>query len=94
MDEQCNIHIYNFLTREHLYDLALRSRATSVNISNDSRFVLVNKVDGQAVLIDLKTRETIQTYKGHSAGTFTIRSNFGGADENFVISGSEGKNTT
>ncbi|KAK4148121.1 WD40-repeat-containing domain protein [Dichotomopilus funicola] len=89
MDEQCNIHIYNFLTREHLYDLALRARASSVNISSDSRFVLVNKADGQAVLIDLKSRETIQTYKGHLAGNFTIRSNFGGADENFVISGSE-----
>lgn len=90
MDEQQNLHVYNFVTQEHVYDHALNARATSLSISHDSRYILVNKADNEAILIDIETRETVQKYKGHSGGTFTIRSDFGGANENFVISGSEG----
>jgi WD repeat-containing protein 26 len=91
MDEQHHLHVYNFATREHLYDIALSARATSLSFSRDSRHVLVNKADNEAVLIDIETRDAVQRYTGHSGGSFTIRSDFGGANENFVISGSEGK---
>jgi WD40 repeat protein len=91
MDEQCNLHIYNFVTREHVYDLALRARAASLSISRDSKYILVNKADNEAVLIDIDARETVQKYTGQIGGTYTIRSDFGGANENFVISGSEGE---
>jgi WD40 repeat protein len=91
MDERCNLHVYNFGTRELVYDLALNSRATCVSISRDSKYMLVNKSDNEALLIDIETRETVQRYTGQTGGQFTIRSGFGGANENFVISGSEGE---
>lgn len=89
MDEQCTLHVYNLITREHVYDLVLNSRAASLSISRDSKFLLVNKADCEAILIDLETRETVQKFTGQKGGNFTIRSDFGGANENFVISGSE-----
>lgn len=90
MDEQRGLHVYNYGTREHLYDLTLNARPTSLCISGDSKYVLVNKTDNEAVLIDLETRITAQKYTGHTGGQFTIRGGFGGANESFVISGSEG----
>ncbi|KAL2261491.1 hypothetical protein VTK26DRAFT_3936 [Humicola hyalothermophila] len=89
MDEQRGLHVYDYGTREHLYDLTLNARPTSLAISRDSRHVLVNKTDNEALLIDLETRVTKQKFTGHSGGQFTIRSGFGGANESFVISGSE-----
>ncbi len=91
MDENSHLYIYNFLTGDFEYEMELKSRATSVSISQDSRFLLVNKQDGQAQLIDIASREPIQKYTGGAGGDFTIRSAFGGANESFVISGSEGK---
>lgn len=92
MDDRCSLHVYDFATREHVYDLALNgARATCVRISRDSRHILVNKADFEALLIDIETRETVQRYTGQTGGQYTIRSDFGGANENFVISGSEGE---
>lgn len=96
MDERCTLHFYDFPTKGHVYDLTLDPRdsvlkASSVSISRDSRHLLVNLTDNEALLIDMETRETVQKYTGQKGGHFTIRSDFGGANENFVISGSEGK---
>jgi WD40 repeat protein len=91
MDEQCNLHVYDFGARKHLYDWTLPARATSLSISGDSRYILINRVDNEADLLDIETQETVQKYTGQMGGTYTIRSDFGGANENFVISGSEGK---
>ncbi|KAL2152510.1 hypothetical protein VTH82DRAFT_5694 [Thermothelomyces myriococcoides] len=94
MDERCTLHFYDFPTKGHVYDLTLDPRdsvlkASSVSISRDSRHLLVNLTDNEALLIDMETRETVQKYTGQKGGHFTIRSDFGGANENFVISGSE-----
>lgn len=94
MDEQYRLHVYNFVTRELEYEMELRVQPTSVNISQDSRFLLVNLVDGEAQLIEIATREPIQKYTGHKGGECVIRSAFGGANESFVISGSEGSYDT
>lgn len=91
MDEQRRIHVYSFPTREHLYDYELNARATSLTISRDNKFLLINKTDNEAVLMDLETRRIVQRYAGHRGGQYTIRSDLGGANENFVISGSEGE---
>lgn len=92
MDVLGHLHVYNFLTREHEYAIVLNSRATSISISRDSRLLLVNLPQlGLAQLFDFKKRDVVQKYKGHSGGSFMIRSTFGGADENFVASGSEGR---
>ncbi|KAK3327676.1 WD domain-containing protein [Cercophora scortea] len=89
MDEQNRLHVYNVATREQEYEMEVKARPTSISISQDSRFLLVNRTDGEAQLIELATRDAVQRYRGHTGGEFTIRSAFGGANESFVISGSE-----
>ncbi|KAI9744371.1 MAG: hypothetical protein M1818_001900 [Claussenomyces sp. TS43310] len=89
MDRTNHIHVYNFVTRELEYEMDLKVELSSVNISHDSRQMLVSKVDGEARLFDIVTRETVKIFAGQKGGKFMIRSAFGGANESFVISGSE-----
>jgi WD repeat-containing protein 26 len=91
MDDRAHVHVYNYVTRELEYSLELRNRLTSVSISADSRFLLINQQNGVAELFDLISREEVLRYMGHTGGDFMLRSTFGGADESFVVSGSEGK---
>lgn len=93
MDDLQSVHLYNFRTRELEYDWDLKSTPSSVSISQDSRLLLVNKSNGEAQLSDIVTRDVIQKYRGHVGGEYIIRSGFGGANESFVVSGSEGKGT-
>ncbi|KAK7757214.1 hypothetical protein SLS62_000763 [Diatrype stigma] len=90
MDDKQHIQVYNLVTRDLEYEMDLNVRTMSISISQDSRHLLVNHQNGVAQLIDLFTREPVQTYTGHNGGEeFVIRSTFGGADESFVASGSE-----
>lgn len=89
MDDQNHIHIYNFRKRDLEYSIDLQTRLTSVSISADSRFVLINHKNAVAQLFDLALKEPVQSYTGHTGGEFIIRTAFGGANESFVISGSE-----
>ncbi|KAH8652432.1 WD domain-containing protein [Xylariales sp. PMI_506] len=89
MDDRHHIHVYNFLTRDLEYEIDLQVRLTSVSISADSRYLLINMVSGRAELFDLVDKEPVQSYVGHTGGAYLIRSGFGGANESFVISGSE-----
>lgn len=89
MDNDNHLHVYNFITRELEYEIDLKVGLTSISISKDSKQLLVGKVDGEARLFDVDSRESVKTYVGPKMGEFVIRSSFGGANENFVISGSE-----
>ena len=84
------IFVYNFITREEEYSLRLKTRLTCVNISRDSKYMLVNMADGELQLIDINSAEVVRRFLGQKQGEFMIRSSFGGADENLIISGSEG----
>ena len=46
--------------------------------------------DNEVQLIDIETAEIVRRFLGQKQETYIIRSVFGGADENLVISGSEG----
>jgi len=90
-DETGGVHVYNYKTHVEEYCLPLKSKVTSVSVSKDSRYVLINLAEGQIQLVDLETTEMVRRYRGQKQGEFVIRSGFGGAAESFVISGSEGK---
>ncbi|KAF9775425.1 hypothetical protein IL306_006475 [Fusarium sp. DS 682] len=92
VDNLQTIHVYNAITRDLEFDMELKARPTSVSISQDSRHLLVNKCDGEAQLIDLLTRNSVQKFFGHTGGDYLIRCSFGGANESFVLSGSEDGN--
>jgi hypothetical protein len=65
-------------------------RVCSVSISANSRYLLVNRVDGETRMLDLDTRECVQVFRGQSIEKFVIRASYGGANESFVLTGSEG----
>ena len=84
------IFVYNFVTREEEYSILLKTNMTSLSISRDSRYMLINMADNEVQLIDIETAEIVKRFLGQKQGAFVIRSSFGGADENLIISGSEG----
>ncbi|KAJ5462609.1 hypothetical protein N7475_007553 [Penicillium sp. IBT 31633x] len=88
-ETEAKIHVYNLLTYEEDYCLPLPSKPTSVAISKDSRHVLINLAEGEIQLVDMDTTAVVRKFNGQKQGEFVIRSTFGGAAENFVVSGSE-----
>jgi len=84
------ILVYDFVTREKLCEWALDDvKLTSVNISQDSRHMLISMNDNKIRLMDIDTGDVAQTFTGQTQTIYIIRSSFGGANENFVVSGSE-----
>lgn len=90
-DTDSKIHVFDFRTYEEDYCLSLSSKPTSLAISRDSKHMLVNLKQGEIHLIDLETTTVVRRFKGHKQGEYVIRSTFGGAGENFVVSGSDGR---
>lgn len=62
---------------------------TSVCLSKDNKKLLVNLSVSEIHLWDLEERSIEKKYFGQKQGRFVIRSCIGGANENFVLSGSE-----
>ncbi|CAK7563750.1 MAG: hypothetical protein SEPTF4163_001626 [Sporothrix epigloea] len=93
MDHEKHLHVYNVLTQELEYDMELNSRAVSIAISEDSNFLLVLRQDGEIHMYSIRARgDPVRKYTGATVGDCVIRATFGGADESFVISGSEDGN--
>jgi WD40 repeat protein len=84
------IIVYDFITREKLSEWSFDDvQMTSVSVSADSRSVLVSMNKNKIHLLDIETGEVLQSFDGAKQIKNMIRSAFGGANENFVISGGE-----
>ncbi|KAH0085863.1 WD domain-containing protein, partial [Aureobasidium melanogenum] len=81
--------VYDFKTRLKLHEWVMEDRLTCASLSHDGKSLLVSMNEGRLVLLDSDTGEVLQRYNGLTQSEFVIRSTFGGAGENFVISGSE-----
>ena len=85
------LRCYDLRTHREEFAMQLSSRVTAISISRDSIHALLNLAAGEVHMYDLHTRDTVRKFVGQQQGTFTVRNCFGGAAENFVLSGSEGK---
>ncbi|KAI6022746.1 WD40 repeat-like protein [Pisolithus marmoratus] len=84
------IVIYDFKTKVTEQSIATEGELTSVKISSDSRFALVNHAPDAVHLLDLNDGHMARKFTGQRQRQHVIRSCFGGVDGNFVVSGSEG----
>lgn len=89
---ESRILVFDPLTRQKIADWPMpEGRLTSVQISKDSRHMLVGINENRIKLIVIDSGEELQTFRGHQQSSYVIRSAFGGANETFVVSGSEGE---
>jgi WD40 repeat protein len=85
-----SINIYDFRTYDQLKTWKVdEDKFTSISISQDSRHCLISLNTDKIHLIDIETSDVIQRFEGHEHKEYVIRSAFGGAYQNFVVSGSE-----
>lgn len=85
------LYVYNFVSRELEYNMDLKVTVCSISISQNSRHLLIHCNTGETRMMDVETGEKIRSFiPGDKGGEFIIRTTFGGANECFVVSGSEG----
>lgn len=89
-DFDSQLIVYDLSTYREEFRKQLSSRITSITPSRDSRTVIVNIDEGEVQMIDIESRYTVRKFKGTAHPKEYIRSCFGGAAENFVLSGSKG----
>lgn len=84
------LHVYDFddWTEHRIFPIG--DRLTGIDICRNSRHAILNTAALEVVMVDLETGRVVQKYHGQLQLKWVIRGCFGGADENFVISGSEG----
>ena len=90
-DTDARLRCFDFRTYREEFVIQMPCRMTAISISGDSLFVLLNLTHGEVHMLDLHSRETVRKFVGQQQGNFMIRNCFGGAAENFVLSGSEGQ---
>ncbi|GAA5843715.1 hypothetical protein JCM9279_000115 [Rhodotorula babjevae] len=73
---------------ELLYEVVQPQELSSVTISSDSRYAIVTHAPKEIVYVDLEDGTIVRRFEGHDIGKFVVRACFGGASDNFILSGS------
>lgn len=84
------LHVYDLAQRQLLFSRPESQSVTSVCVSRDGGEALVGLLNGELHLWSIEgTIALLQTFSGPSNGHYILRGCFGGAGEDFVVSGSE-----
>jgi len=84
--------VYELKSKAIELSLPTGGELTSVKISEDSQFALINHAPDEVHLWDLYQGRLARKFTGQHQGHHVIRSCFGGVGGNFVVSGSEDRN--
>ncbi|KAF5389854.1 hypothetical protein D9757_003616 [Collybiopsis confluens] len=92
MPTQNRCVVYHLMTRQVESSFELEGEVTSVKVSRDSQYALINHSPDEIQLWDLKRVRLARKFTGQRQGRHIIRSCLGGVDDSFVASGSEDGN--
>lgn len=88
-----SVRVYDFESRAPLYHITYDAHLTSVALSSDSKYMLLNVVRPGMARLQMRQIDSgwlVRVFRGHHQEGYIIHSTFGGAGDNFVVSGSEG----
>ncbi|KAL0946759.1 hypothetical protein HGRIS_012935 [Hohenbuehelia grisea] len=85
--------VYDMAERQVESSIRLEGQCTSIKVSQNSQYALINHTPNEIHLWDLHAGIFARKFTGQQQGEHVIRSCFGGVEGNFVISGSEGAYT-
>lgn len=85
------LSFYDIAKKEEVAAVYMDQEITSVSVSQDSRYALINLRPNEAQVWDIDEHTLVSTYTGHRLARDMIRCCFGGSEQNFVASGSEGE---
>ena len=96
------IMLYDLTTKDRpkIAEWQMDDKITSICFSADGKELLVSMMEGRVLLLDATSEsenpdDTVKMqFDGAKQRDFVVRSTFGGAGENFVVSGSEGTSST
>ncbi|KAJ7632831.1 WD40 repeat-like protein [Roridomyces roridus] len=90
--EQHRLLVYDMDSRRNESCMVFEGELTSLSISENSQYALLNRSPDDIQLLDLNLGRLVRKYTGHRQTKHIIRSCFGGFESNFVVSGSEDGN--
>jgi len=87
--QEKKLRIYDLESNKAEESIQESDSPTSLELSGDSKQILVNISAHEIHAWDIATKRLTQKYRGQKQSRFVIRSCFGGANQAFVLSGSE-----
>lgn len=84
-------HHIDLLSRFFYFRIQEDHSIMSFTVDSSDRYALLNLATQGLHMWDLKDKTLVMKYRGITQGYYTIHSCFGGVDEKFIASGSEGK---